>query len=75
MTTSRHGFSFAMPIVIVGAVITLVGVPTIIESPVLGIIFMLVGPFFWSSSYGAQIDCSKNMYREYGSAYGVKSGT
>ncbi|MDX2361944.1 MAG: hypothetical protein QNK23_14130 [Crocinitomicaceae bacterium] len=74
MIQHRLGFSFAVPIVIVGVVITLAGILAAIESPILGIVLVLVGPFFWSGLYGTQIDKSNNRFREYGSMYGVKSG-
>lgn len=74
MIQHRHGFSFAFPIVIVSVVITIAGIVEINENPILGIGLTLFCAFFWSSSYGVQIDISSQRLREYTSMYGIKKG-
>lgn len=74
MINNRHGFSFALPIIIGGGILTLGGIISSIENPILGLVMVAVGPFFWSSSYGIQLDPEQNRFREYGSFYGIKSG-
>ena len=74
MINNRHGFSFVLPIIFGGGLLTLGGIITSIENPIIGLVMIAVGPFFWSSSYGIQIDPEQNRFREYGSFYGIKSG-
>lgn len=74
MTTNKLGSSFATPIVLVGIVISMAGIISLIESPLLGIGLTLAGAFFWSSSYGIQLDKGNNRFREYGSIFGIKRG-
>lgn len=74
MIKNRLGFSFALPIMIGGVLLTLAGAISVIENPIIGIIMFLIGPFFWSSSYGFQININQKKFREYGSIYGIKKG-
>jgi hypothetical protein len=74
MITHRIGFSFMPPIIIAGVAVTLAGLITIMESPILGIGIALAGSFIWSGSYGIQIDVEQNKFREYASMFGIKYG-
>ncbi|WP_215224821.1 hypothetical protein [Echinicola shivajiensis] len=74
MKNYRIGFLFAIPIVIVGIILTLAGSVAAFKTPISGISLVLVGSFFWSSHYGVQINKSRNLIREYGSFLGIKSG-
>lgn len=74
MINHRIGFSFALPVVIVGVIIILAGLISAIESPILGVVLILAGSFIITSSYGTQIDVDKNQFREYGSIFGIKNG-
>jgi len=74
MIVNRLGFSFATPIILLGVVITLAGITTLFENQILGVALVVIGPFFWSSSYGSQIDTVNQQFREYNSFYGIKSG-
>ena len=74
MIKNRLGFSFATPIILLGVVITLAGILALFENLILGAALVVIGPFFWSSSYGSQIDTINQRFREYGSFYGIKSG-
>lgn len=62
------------PIIIAGVAVTLAGLVTIMESPLLGIGTALAGSFIWSGSYGIQIDVEQNKFREYASIFGIKYG-
>ena len=74
MIKYKLGFSFAPPIVIVGVIVSIAGVLTAIEGPLLGILLIIAGGFIWSSTYGSQIDPTNIRFREYGSVFGIKSG-
>jgi len=72
--SNRLGFSFASPIVIVGAVMVVSGLLAVFENIFLGIVLLLIGGFIALSSYGVQINIAEKKIREYGSFYGVKYG-
>lgn len=74
MIKYRLGFSFALPIVIGGVVLPISGCAVVFESPIIGIIMLTLGSFFWSSSYGVQIDSDLLKFREYGSMFGINMG-
>lgn len=74
MIKNRIGFSFMMPILIVGVTATIAGLVTAIQTPLLGIGLALIGSFIWSSSYGIQINVDQNKFREYASMFGIKYG-
>lgn len=74
MIKYRHGFSFAMPIVLTGFGITIIGLATLIDLSFVALGLILFGTFMWSSNYGVQIDQNNNRFREYGSIFGIKSG-
>jgi hypothetical protein len=74
MISIRHGFSFAMPIIIAAFVVTFLGIISFFESPIFGIGLIIASIFVWSSSYGIQINPTDKNYREFGSVFGLKTG-
>jgi hypothetical protein len=72
--SNKIGFSFAMPVVVIGVAIILFAFAMISINPFLGIGFILAGGFMSTSSYGTQIDLENKKFREYGSAFGIKNG-
>ena len=72
--SNRIGFSFAMPLVIVGFVMILGGILSITENIYIGIGMAILGGFISFSDYGTQIDKTVNKYREYSSFYWIKRG-
>lgn len=54
--------------------ITFLGIGGLFTEPILGVAGILIGAFFWSSSYGIDIELKEKKFREYSSAYGLKSG-
>lgn len=70
----RYGFSFAMPIVLVASIVTILGAVNSFESPIFGIALIFASIFVWSSDYGIQIKVNEKQYREYGSVFGIKRG-
>lgn len=71
----RAGFSFAIPVVIVGAIIGILGLLTVLFVPVIGGFMTVAGGFIATSSYGFQLDKKRNRCREYTSVFWIKSGT
>lgn len=74
MIHNRLGFSFPLLIVAGGGLLTVAGLISSIENPLIGVSMILAGPFFWSSTYGVQIDIKQYRFREYVSMYGIKKG-
>ena len=82
MITNSLGHSFPNPVIAVGILISTIGLlfltiflPSfILVFLPLGILISAVGAFFWSSTYGFQLDTTTNNFREYGSVYGIKRG-
>ena len=74
MINNRLGFSFPIILVVGGGLLTIAGIISSIENPLIGVPLIIVGIFFWSSSYGFQIDGSQEQFREYGSMFGIKKG-
>jgi hypothetical protein len=74
MIKNRQGSSFAFPIIIGGVVLTIIGLISAIENPLIGLFLVIIGSFFWSGSYGFQINPETDKFREYGSFYGIRSG-
>lgn len=71
----RAGFSFAIPVVIVGAVIGVLGLLTLLIAPIVGALMAGFGGFIATSSYGFQLDKKRNRCREYTSVFWIKRGT
>ena len=71
---NRIGFSFPGFIVFMGLTCMLFSIFIMIESPILGLIILIVGSFLGLSSYGSEIDITNQKFREYGSMFGIKSG-
>lgn len=71
----RAGFSFAIPVVIVGTVIGVLGLLTVLFVPVIGGVMAAAGGFIATSSYGFQLDKKRNRCREYSSVFWIKRGT
>ena len=67
--THRTGFSFAIPVVIVGAIIGLFGLLSILFVSLVGAVMVVVGGFLATSSYGFQLDVKRNRCREYTSNF------
>lgn len=72
--TSRMGFSFPFHILLGSISMSVAGIVAVFENPLLGIGLIVVGSFFWSSSYGSQIDFDKGVFREFGTIFGIKRG-
>jgi hypothetical protein len=72
---NKIGNSFPTPLIIVGVIAIIGSVLIILTNPILAIILLLVGLFLCTSSYGTEIDVTNKKYREYGSIYGLKSGS
>jgi len=73
--TFRAGFSFAMPIVITGVVISLAGLLIALLSPIAGAIIFILGGLMCTASYGFQLDARNDRFREYTSVFGIKRGS
>ena len=82
MITYNLGHSFPNPVIAVGILISFIGLlfltvllpMFIIVFLPIGLFISAIGAFFWSSTYGFQLDTSTNNFREYGSVYGFKRG-
>ncbi|MFN2428515.1 MAG: hypothetical protein ABR574_00755 [Cryomorphaceae bacterium] len=72
--TYRAGYSFAVSVVVVGAVIALVGLLTIFVAPIIGFFMVVAGGFLFSSTYGFQLDKKRWRCREYSSVFWIKRG-
>lgn len=72
--TYRAGFSFAIPIVITGAVIALAGLLIAMISWVIGSIIFILGGLMFTATYGFQLDARNDRFREYTSIFGIKRG-
>lgn len=74
MIKNKIGFSFALPIVFFGILLTLVGVSIVFSTSFIGAIPTFLGCFFWANSYGTEIDIHSNRFREYGKVFWIKKG-
>ncbi|WP_417265638.1 hypothetical protein [Brumimicrobium sp.] len=74
MTTFKIGSSFPFAVAIVGGVISFAGLLLLANLFLVGIVAMAIGAFFWSSTYGLQINDETQEFREYGSVLGLKRG-
>src|SRR5690554_3763444 len=74
MTSYKIGQSFPSAVVGVGGFISFIGLILLANFPPIGIAGVAIGAFFWSSTYGLQIDLLTNNFREYGSVFGFKRG-
>ena len=72
--THNFGFSFPMPLIIIGYVAILGGFVTLFENPIVGLLMLFVGGFIALSTHGTQINTITKQYRGYGSYYGIKTG-
>jgi hypothetical protein len=63
-----------MPIVITAIAVNLLAIVISFESPIFGLTLLPLCIVVWSSNYGVQINTAEKLYREYGSAYGMKKG-
>ncbi len=70
----KLGHSFATPVLFVSIVFSLFAVFISYNEPIFGIIILLISSFFWSASYGIEINIRAKKYREYSSAFGLKWG-
>ena len=71
---NRIGFSFPGLIVFMGFTAMLSSLFIMVESPILGLLVLILGSFLGTSSYGSEIDVINNRFREYGSVFGIKKG-
>lgn len=74
MLTYRHGFNFAIPIVVAGISVSIFGLFMILDNPIGALALMLIGAFLWTNTSGMQFDLIQGRFREYGSFFGIKSG-
>src|SRR5690554_7760093 len=65
MTTYKIGSSFPFAVAIVGGVISFAGLLLLANLFLVGIVAMAIGAFFWSSTYGLQINDETQEFREY----------
>lgn len=63
-----------MPIVIMGAVISLIGLLLVPVSWITGTVTLILGGFMVTASYGFQLDARNERFREYTSLFGFKRG-
>ena len=65
---------FPIPIIVIGVVMSLLGIAVFVKHPIFGAINFLIGLVFFLSKKGVQIDYDKNQYREYFGILGFKKG-
>jgi len=70
----RHGFNFAIPVVIVGLMASVFGLLMLFSQPIGGVLLAVAGAFLWTNSGGMQIDRVHGRFREFDSLYGIKNG-
>ena len=75
MINHRIGFFFPLPVIIIGSIISFVGVTSVFQATIFGVFLVPVGLFFVLSSYGSQIDPENHLYRTYVNFIGFKRGS
>lgn len=74
MINNRIGFFFPLPVIIIGTLISFIGLISLIKITIFGILLIPMLLLFITSTYGIDIDYKNKLYREYESYLGFKRG-
>ena len=66
---------FPMPIIVIGIVMSLLGIYVTYRNPLIGVINIIFGLIFVFSKKGFQLDILEKKYKEYFGIWGIKRGS